>query len=227
VKAFFDAELEWARERALPALEAGALLGGPYVDARVGDFDVAREKLARSRTICRELGIAYGLAEAAMAAGELEVLAGDLPAAERELEEAIALAADMEAAHYVVVYQVRLARVLNDQGRHEEADAVLKQAASLYDTRPWCKSNRARVLAAQGEIDEAVTLAREAAAEEDGDEDPTSAALTLMDLAEVLRAAGDDTGAEAAVSEAVALNEQKGNTVAARQCRERLAAIQA
>ena len=62
-----------------PGVEADALLMGPYVDARVGDFDLGREKLERSKAICRELGIAYGLAEAHMAGAELEVLATTCP----------------------------------------------------------------------------------------------------------------------------------------------------
>ena len=67
VKEFLEAELAWAREHGFPALEADALLMGPYVDARLGDVELGREKLERSKAICRELGIAYGLAEAHMA----------------------------------------------------------------------------------------------------------------------------------------------------------------
>ena len=58
---FLDAELAWALEHGLPAVEADALLGGPYIDARMGDFERGREMLQRSKAICRELGIAYGL----------------------------------------------------------------------------------------------------------------------------------------------------------------------
>jgi class 3 adenylate cyclase len=221
---FLDEQIEWARARNLPAVEADALLGGPYVDARLGDFELAREKLARSKLICRELGIAYGLAEAGMAGSELETLAGDLPAAERELRGSIELALDMGAPRYVALYQVRLSRVLNDQGRHEQAGALLDEAAELYTGTPWWQSNRARVLAARGELTEAVALAREAADQEVGSDDLTAAALTLVDVAEVLRAAGDGAAAEAALAEAIALNEEKGNVVAAQQCRERLAA---
>jgi class 3 adenylate cyclase/tetratricopeptide (TPR) repeat protein len=222
---FIGAELEWARERDLPAVEADALLSGPYVDARLGDFATAREKLERSKLICRELGIAYGLAEAGMAGSEMEVLAGDLPAAERELREAMDVAAGMEAAHYTAVYQVRLARVLHEQGRHEEAAVLLDEAKPLQAQNPWWKSGWARVLAARGEVEEAVALGREAAEQESGDQDPTSVALTLVDMSEVLLAAGDHGAAEAALTEAVALNERKGNVVAAQRCRERLAAL--
>jgi class 3 adenylate cyclase/tetratricopeptide (TPR) repeat protein len=222
VSAFVEDELAWAREHGIPAVEADALLGVAYVAPRRGDFDLGRDNLERSKAICREFGIAYGLAEAGMAGGELEVLAGDLPAAERELREAMDVAADMEAAHYVAVYQVRLARVVHEQGRHEEAATLLDAAKPLQAAMPWWKSGQARVLAARGELDEAVALAREAAAQESGDEDPTSVALTLVDLSEVLITAGDRAGAEAALTEAIALNERKGNVIAAQRCRERL-----
>ena len=226
VKDFLDAELAWAREHGLPAVEADALLGGPYIHARMGDFELGREMLERSKGICRDLGIAYGLCEAGMAGSEMEVLAGDLAAAERELRDVIDIAAAMEAAHYVALYRVRLARVLNDQGRHEEAGALLDEAAMRYYTgTPWWKSNRARVLAARGELDEAVALAHEAAAQEAGNADITAVAQTLVDVSEVLVAADDRAGAEAALSEAIALNEEKGNIVAAEQCRERLASL--
>jgi class 3 adenylate cyclase/tetratricopeptide (TPR) repeat protein len=225
-KEFGDAELAWGREHGLPAVEADALrLAGPYFHARVGDFELAREMLQRCKAICRELGLAYGLCEAGMAGSEMEALAGDLAAAERELREAMDVAVGMGAAHYVALYGVRLSRVLNDQGRHDEAAALLDEAADLYAGTPWWKSNRARVLAARGELEEAVALAGEAAAQEAASEDITAVAQTLVDVSEVLRAAGDRSGAEAALMEAIELNEEKGNVVAAQLCRERFARL--
>ena len=227
VKEFLEAELVWAHEQGLPALEADALLGGPYVDARLGDFALGRDKLERSKAICRELGIAYGLAEAHMAGAELEVLAGDLPAAERELREAIGVATGMDADHYVAMYRLRLARVLLDQGRPDDAAAELDGAAALYDERPEWMVSKARILATQGRLDEAVALAREAAELDFERDNLTISALKLVDLSEVLRAAGDRSGAEAALEQAIGLNDEKGNVVAARQCRERLENLRA
>ena len=222
VKQFLEEELVWARAHGLPALEADALLMGPYVDARVGDFDLGREKLEGSKAICRELGIAYGLAEAHMAGAELEVLAGDLPAAEQELRDAIGVAAGMNADHYVAMYRLRLARVLLDRGRHDAASDELDGAAALYAERPEWMVSRARLLASQGRLDEAVALAREAAEMDFERDNLTMWALKLVDLSEVLQVAGDDAGAEAALRQAIGLNEEKGNVVAAQQCRERL-----
>jgi class 3 adenylate cyclase/tetratricopeptide (TPR) repeat protein len=218
---FTEEELAWARERGLAAVEADALLAGPYIHARLGDFDKARDYLERSKAICRELGIAYGLAEAHMAGGQLEMLAEYPAAAERELREAIRLAIEMGASRYVALYRVQLAHVLIAQMRYEHAAGELVQAADLYGGTVSWKTAHARVLSARGETEAAIDLASEAAQEMAGNDDVTTSAETLIDLAEVRRAAGDDRGAADALAEAIALHEAKGNVVAAARCRER------
>ena len=228
VLAFIDEELAWAHERGLPAVEADALLGGPYLFARLGRFDEARDRLERSKAICRELGIAYGLAEAHMAGAEMEMLAGDAEAAERELRDAIRVAMDMGASHYVSLYRTRIAHVLVAQGRDEDALAELEQARQqIYGAAPSWKAARARVLARRGQTEEAVKLAREAVASMARSDDITKHAETLVDLAEVLRSHGDLTGADDALTEAVALHEEKGNVLPAERCRQLLATFAA
>ena len=215
VLAFLDEELAWAQERGLAAVEADALLGGPYLYSRLGRFDEARDRLDRSKSICRDLGIAYGLAEAHMAGAQMEMLAGETDAAGRELRDAIRIATDMGASRYVALYRRLLAGVLLAQGRTEEAAAELEQARPVYGhAAPW-KASQARVLARRGETEAAVALAREAAGSMAGSDDLTTHAETLAHLAEVLRADGDDEGAAAALAEAIALHEQKGNVLPA------------
>ena len=148
--AFLDEELTWARERGLAAVEADALLGGPYLYSRLGRFDEARDQLERSKAICRELGIAYGLAEAHMAGAEMEMLAGDAEAAERELRDAIRVATEMGASYYVALYRTRIAHVLVVQGRDEDALIELEQARDVFADAPKWKTARARVLAHRG-----------------------------------------------------------------------------
>ena len=97
--------------------------------------------------------------------------------------------------------------------------------ATCTASSPPGRLPQARVLAAQGDTEAAVALAREAAALRAGDDDLTGSAETFVDLAEVLEAAGDRPGAVAALEEAIGLHEEKGNVVAAAQCRERLTAI--
>ncbi len=222
IREFLEEELAWAREHGLAAVEADALLGGPYIHARLGDFDKARDYLERSKAICRELGLAYGLAEAHMAGGQLEMLAEDPAAAERELREAIRLAVEMGASRYAALYQVRIAHVLIAQGRYEDAAGELERAADLYEGVVTWKTAHARVLASRGEIAAAVALATEAAQEIAGSDDLTTHAETLIELAEVLRASGDGRGAASALAEAIALHTEKENLVAAARCRERL-----
>ena len=222
---FLDEELAWARERGLPAVEADALLGGPYLYSRLGDFDEARSRLERSKTICRELGIAYGLAEAHMAGAEMEMHAGDAEAAERELRDAIDLATQMGASYYLALYRTRIAHVLAVLGRDDEALDELELARDVFEEAPKWKAARARVLAHRGATKEAAALAREAVASLAGTDDITVRAEILVDLAEVLRAHGDPTGAGNALEEAVVLHEEKGNVLPAERCRRLLAAV--
>jgi tetratricopeptide (TPR) repeat protein len=225
--AFIDEELVWARERGLAAVEADALLGGPYLYSRLGRFEEARERLERSKAICRELGIAYGLAEAHMAGSEMELLAGDAEAGERELRDAIDVATEMGASYYVALYRTRIAHVLVTRGRDEDALVELEQTRSIFADAPKWKTARARVLARRGQTEEAVALARDAADRMEGNDDVTTHAEILVDLAEVLHAHGDEAGAVAALAEALALHEEKGNLVSVADCRRRLAAIEA
>jgi len=225
VLTFLDEELEWGREHGLASVEADALLGGPYLYSRLGRFGEARERLERSKELCRELGIRYGLAEAHSAGAQMEMLAGDPEAAERELRGAIDVAREMGASRYVSMYRVHLARVLVAQGRDEHASAELEETQDVYGWSPFWLAARALVLARRGAFEEAVAVAREAAAGSSAGDDITQRATILTDVAEVLRAHGDLTGAAEALAEAVALHEEKGNVLPAQRCRELLAAL--
>jgi tetratricopeptide (TPR) repeat protein len=153
----------------------------------------------------------------------MEQLAGDPAAAERELRAAIQVATEMGASRYVAIYRTGLAGVLLDEGRDEEAVAELEQAREIGVDAPLWKSNRARALARLGQIDAAVELAREAADSIARSDNITSEAEVLVHLAEVVRAAGYADEASEALTQAVALHEEKGNVVNAEQCRQLLA----
>jgi tetratricopeptide (TPR) repeat protein len=155
----------------------------------------------------------------------MELLAGDAEAAEREWREAIRIANEIGAARYVALYRTRIAHVLIAQARDEDALFELEQAREIYGGSPQWIISRARVLARRGETDEAVRLAREAAALSSGSDDITTRAETLVDLAEVLRAHGDLAGAAEALGEAIDLHEEKGNVLPAQRCRDLLATI--
>ena len=225
VLAFLDEELAWARERGLAAVEADALLGGPYLYSRLGRFDEARDRLERSKAIWRELGSAYGLVEAHAAGAQMEMLAGDAQAAERELRAAIDALTEMGASRYVALYRARIAHVLIEQGRDDDALAEVEQARELAGHTAIWQTARARLLARRGQTREAVALARDVIRSIAQSDDLTLRAEILVNLAEVLRANGDTVDAMEALREAVRLHEQKGNVLPAQHCSELLATI--
>jgi tetratricopeptide (TPR) repeat protein len=92
---------------------------------------------------------------------------------------------------------------------------------------PVWKSTHARALAREGRIEQALAEAREAADAVDGSDNISGRAGILVDLAEVLRASGDHSGAADALELAVRLHEEKGNVVNAEQCRQLLANVPA
>ncbi len=160
-----------------------------------------------------------------MAGSELEMLAGDPGAAEQELRAAVSVATEMGATRYVALYRTRLAHVLVELGRDADALAELELSRELYGDAPKWKAAHARILALSGRRAEAVAVAREAAEFMAGNDDITAHAEILVDLAEVLRAHGDSAGAAAALAEALALHDEKGNLVAAERCRQLLASV--
>ncbi len=154
----------------------------------------------------------------------MEMLAGQMDAAERELRDAISVATEMGASRYVALYRTKLAHVLVAQGRDEDAIAELDQVPDRYDDPAW-RTARARVLARRGQTREALLLGREALAAMADSDNITAHADILADFAELLSADGDLAGAADALAKAVALHEEKGNVLPAERCRQRLAAI--
>ncbi len=120
-----------------------------------------------------------------------------------------------------------LAHALCAQQRYEQAASSLDTSEDL--THPediWNQvlipSGRARVLAARGEIDDALALAREAlnvAAQLDV---PEIHAQALIAIADVLRRAGRSPDEEDALRTALDLYERKGNRPGAARIRAQL-----
>jgi class 3 adenylate cyclase/tetratricopeptide (TPR) repeat protein len=206
--------------------EAGMLRALARLEARRGRFAEARALLAEGRAIVEELGLRFNLALFALTSGEVEALAGELVAAEQGLRQCYELSRRLGDRQYIAVAP-NLAEVLHLLGRDQEALRFTEEVeATAWVDVPeqflWRKA-RAKVLAAQGDGEQAERLAREAvelAARTDHLEEHADA---LMTLAEVLRRAGRATEATPALVEALRLYEQKGNTVLAGRAREALA----
>ena len=118
------------------------------------------------------------------------------------------------------------------QGGFDDAEVLAKLSEDIgaeddLATQVMWRSARARILAARGEAPGAESLAREALALAELTDDVNMRADTLVDLGEVLRAAGRAVDAADAFTSALELYVAKGNIVGAEDARQRLASLDA
>jgi ATP/maltotriose-dependent transcriptional regulator MalT len=210
--------------------EAPALRALAIVRAMQGRFDEARELAERARAILEDLGLRLRASWVAETAGEIEVLAGDPAAAERELRRGFEAAAELGEQGFRSTVAASLAHALVDQGRWEEAQryARLSEASAADDdmaSQVLWRTALARILAASGSASDGESLGREAVALVEQTDDVNMRADTLVDLAEVLVACGKPEEAAAALERGLALYEGKGNVPGAAAAGRRRDAI--
>ena len=198
--------------------------------ARQGRFDEARELVTAATLAYEELGARLdAVLAAAFGRADVELLAGDLAAAEQALREGYdALGALGELGHRASVAAL-LARTLRASGRGSEAEefvGLVELTASEDDA--WSqilgRITRAGLFADAGRIADAERVAREARAlvaatdliELHGD--------VLLELGTVLGRDNRERERRACVEEALELFARKGNLVAADRARALLAA---
>jgi class 3 adenylate cyclase/tetratricopeptide (TPR) repeat protein len=196
-------------------LETNVLAARAGLHALEGDFDEARRLRSQAESVYRDLGLTMDLAGLSEIATQIERLAGDPAAAEKELRAGLAYLHEASAGG--ALDSAWLASALVAQGRYDEARGAA-EAARAAGSPPDVMSQvgwrgaLARVEAAAGDIETALALAREAvdmAALTDG---LTMHAEALLDLAAVLQAAGEPEEAARVEREAASLYEQKGAT---------------
>ena len=222
------AELEEDRKSEATARRALALL-----EAMRGRFNEARTMYLLSRAILDELGWHFDAAlTSAIASGPVELIAGDVTAAEAELRRDYDALAAMGERNYISTTAAFLAEALYRQGRDEEALAMTEQseeiaAADDVATQYLWRSVRAKLVARRGSFAEAEALALDAIRIIEAAQDPDSQGYAYIDLAEVLRMAGRGEDAIRAADEAAGRFDQKGNTESAARARRLKAEIQA
>ncbi len=211
--------------------EAPAFRALAWVRAMQGRFDEARELARRARAIFEDLGLRMRATFVAETAGAIEMLARDADAAEREWRAGLDAADEMGELGFQSTIAAMLAHALLEQGRLDEAEEMVSLsdrtgAEDDVSTQVLGRSARARVLAARGRTEEAEPVAREAVELSEATDDLNMRGDTLVDLGEVLAAAGDREGAKAAFASALDLYEQKGNAAAVEVTRRRRAALE-
>jgi tetratricopeptide (TPR) repeat protein len=190
------------------------LLGG--LEAMRGGFDLARAHLEAARAIFDELGLVGTLASTEHMRAHIEILAGRLEGAEQHLREACETSIQRSEASYLSSQAAELADVLYRQGRFDDAQQWAQTArdhageGDLHAQVFW-RAIEARLAARRGELKLGESLAKAAVEIMEQTDAVSQHAKVVLDSAEVLRLAGNEAGARAAVKKAEALYRAKGN----------------
>ncbi len=195
--------------------------------AMLGRFEEARNLVVAFRARGEELGHGFWAAASAQQACRIELLAGNLEAAEREIRRGCELFEAASEQGYLSTFAGELARTLAMLGRLDEAEEWASRSAELgasddVATQMLWREAQARVYALRGEHADAERLAREAASLLAGTNDSVFHPAAQATLAEVLALGGKIREAEEVLEEALDCHERKGNLVMTERTRHRL-----
>jgi predicted ATPase/class 3 adenylate cyclase/tetratricopeptide (TPR) repeat protein len=207
---FHDEAVDDPFVRGNACVELGAL------QAMSGDFPRGRELVAEGLDMIAGLGFSLRAAMSSQEAFYVEMLAGDLDAAERIARDAVAILERMGERSYLSSAAALLAHALTGLEQLDEAERFSRaseDAAAVEDafSQVLWRSARAKIRARRGEHDEAEALAREAVAVAERTDLLNTHGDTLADLGEVLALAGRPSDAVAVYDEAAGIFERKGN----------------
>jgi class 3 adenylate cyclase/tetratricopeptide (TPR) repeat protein len=201
-------------------------LGGLH--AMCGRFDEARGLLGRGRSLFEELGLKVWVAGMSLVSADVELLARDAEAAERDLRVAYEALERMGERSLLSAVAAQLGRALCAQERYDEAERFAQVSQELAHSDDvaaqmlW-RTTHAKVLVRRQHLEEAESLARQAREITEKTDSLNSQGLSLTTLAEVLLLSGREKEATPLLGRAVEVFERKGNVVAATSARETLA----
>jgi class 3 adenylate cyclase/tetratricopeptide (TPR) repeat protein len=196
-----------------------------HLEAMRGNFEHARLVYRRSRASLEELGCLLLAALTSLDSSAIEVLAGDLAAAESELRTDYRRLEEMGERNYISTTAGLLADVLYRQGRYDESAefaGVCEHLASPDDVASqfhW-RCVRGKLRARHGAIDEAESLLSAATALIETSDQLDLQGNGLLDFAEVRELAGAPADAAGLSERAAQLFERKGNVVSALRARQ-------
>jgi predicted ATPase/class 3 adenylate cyclase len=207
---FHDEAVDDSFIRGNALVELGAL------EAMRGNFGHGRELLGEGLETIAGLGFSLRAAMSAQEAFYVEMLAGDLDAAERIAREAYVSLERMGERGYLSTMAALLAHALSGRGELDEAERFSRtseQVAAADDafSQVLWRTARAKVRARRGDLPEAEALAREAVALAERTDLLNTHGDTVADLGEVLALAGRPDEAAAVFADAAEILERKGN----------------
>jgi class 3 adenylate cyclase/tetratricopeptide (TPR) repeat protein len=218
-----------AEDRKSVAITEAALA---HLEAMRSNFGVARTHYQRSRALLEEFGWLVEAALTSLASAPVEMLAGDLEAAERELRKDYQTLDRMGEHNYISTTAGMLADVLYRQGRYQEAGefaTICRELASADDVVSqflW-RCVQAKLLARERQHEQADTSIAEAIGLIGGSDWLDGQGNGFMDLAEVRRLGGRIGDALEALAQASVRFTAKGNIVSARRADELAAGLRA
>jgi tetratricopeptide (TPR) repeat protein len=213
-----------ASERGNRAIEGWMWHALAHLQARLGQFDEARDLAARSRVILEENGQLHEHASLSEVVADVEVLAGDTVAATRVLEEGFAWSAGRGTpSPMLAAFLARAAWLAGDPARAESA-AIDGIGGDAW-VQAIARSVLGRVRASEGRHDEAEGLSRAAVATFERTDFLNFHGWVMVNRAEILEEAGRRAEAIAAFQAALDLHERKGSIVEVEAIRRRIAEL--
>jgi class 3 adenylate cyclase len=198
------------------------------LEAMQGRIDEGRRRATQARDVLAEMGNTEWAGITTLTCGYIEVVAGDVAAAEREFARAAAAFDGLGDTWFLSTAAVDRGLALCDLGRHAEARRVIDRPRADYDVEWLIKRNRALALAALAEGDPAAARERADAA--------VAAAMTteylaytadaLLDRAAVHEASGERDAARADLETAGRLYQRKGHQLGCATVRDRLSIVE-
>jgi class 3 adenylate cyclase len=226
-EALTRAETLLAAAAAFPSVRGDVLRLAAVLEAMIGRSDEAADHATESVRLFEELGHPTG---ANLARGDkswVARLADDLPLAEREMRIVVAAAADAGDRTMSSWGACRLAQVLMEAGRLDEAEPFLEEAerVDMVMNRSRVLGARARLQAGRGRP-EARELVAKLVEMLETIAFPNIRVDGFIDAAEASAVLGDGATAVRYAEEALRLAEAKGNITRARQIRAIIARLE-
>jgi class 3 adenylate cyclase/tetratricopeptide (TPR) repeat protein len=196
-----------------------------HLEAMRGNFEVARVRYRRGRALLEEFGYRFFAALTSIDSAPVEMLAGDLQAAERELRGDYRTLEQMGERNYISTTAGLLAEVLYRQGRYLESSelaGVCQELASPDDVASqflW-RCVQAKLLARDSQHERSDAILAEALELINGSDWVDWQGNGFMDLAEICRLRGRTAGAIEALGQASVRFAAKGNVVSLRRADE-------